>query len=151
MPDFFLFIYFFFSCIRYFAENRQNLCLTVEIWASLVADTFINEQFFYTNTLLFRRKSAKFATNYQNINFSRGWYIYNSAIFCANTLLSCRKSAKFTTNCQNVNFSRGWYFYKYAIFLHKYSVILPESAKFVTKSDSKSFKKIKNSGIPEKW
>ena len=37
--------------------------------------------FFCTNTLLFCRKSAKFATNCQNMNFSCGSYFYKCAIF----------------------------------------------------------------------
>ena len=79
---FLMYIFFFFSWIRYFAENRQNLFLTVEIWAFFVVDAFINEQFFCTNTLLFRRSSAKFAINCRNINFFRGWHFLNARFSC---------------------------------------------------------------------
>ena len=113
----------FFQWIRqYFDENRQNLCLTVEIWAFLVADTFINERFFCTK-LLFRRQSAKFATNCQIMNFSWGWYLYKCAIFCTNTPLFWPISAKLETNCQNINISQG-IFFKWSYFIHKDANIL---------------------------
>ena len=66
----------------YFSEKRWNSWLIVKIWTFFRADVFINALFFCTNTVLFCRKSAKFATDCQKMNFSRGWYFfYKCAIF----------------------------------------------------------------------
>ena len=109
MHDFlkFLFIYLFSWILYFFAENQQNLYLTVEIWAFLMVDTFTNELFFCTNILLFHLNLAKFEASCQNMKFSRGWYFYKCSIFFAQILLFCQKSAKFSTNCQKYEYFLG--------------------------------------------
>ena len=48
------------------------------IWCSwtFLAVSFFNSRLFSTLTLLFCQKSTKFSTNYQNIDFTHGWYFF---------------------------------------------------------------------------
>ena len=57
-----------------------------KIWIFCLADAFINEQFF-AQILFFHPLSAKFVTNYQNMNFSWDWYFKNGDFVCVNKLL----------------------------------------------------------------
>ena len=115
----FLFIYLFiFLWIRYyFAENRQNLCLTVKIWAFLVADTFINERVFFAQILLLCRKSAKFVTKCENMKFSQRWHFYKCGI-------SLHKYSYFAKNRQNSRLIVKVWTFLWAIFQRKIFVYL---------------------------
>ena len=59
-----------------FCENRQKLCLVVEIWDFLVADTFTNERFFFAQILCY------FAENRRNSQLIvKIWTFFRTDIF----------------------------------------------------------------------
>ena len=89
----------------YFAENLRNLWLIGKIWTFLRADIFINALFF-TQILLFYQKSAKFATNCQNINFFRDYFSMKIFVYL-HMLLFYWRSAKFAIFCPKY---RRWTF-----------------------------------------
>ena len=128
--------FFFPRIGHYSAKNHPNLLLTVEIWTYFIADTFINVQFFAKimlfrphsqlivkmwtflgtdtfinvqfciNTLSFCRKSVKFATNCQNVNFSWGWYFYKCTFFLHKYSVILPKSAKLATKSISKSFKK---------------------------------------------
>ena len=77
----------------------------------------------------------KFLTNFQNVNYTRGWHFLNAWFFfhkhniISFLLENEQNSLIFVSNCQNINFPHGWYFLNAQILLHKYAIISPKRGK----------------------